>query len=108
MELSNEKLKWLKGLIREDKLVKFYQSREWRELRLVALERDNYECQSCKRRGKYSKAQNVHHIKEVKEYPELALELDNLESICIRCHNLEHKRLEKYVKKNKWANDERW
>lgn len=35
-------------LIREGKLMKFYKSKEWRELRLKALKRDNYECQMCK------------------------------------------------------------
>jgi 5-methylcytosine-specific restriction enzyme A len=96
-------------LIKEDKLVKFYQSKAWRGLRLKALQRDNYECQVCKRRGKVSPAQNVHHIKEVKQYPELALVLDNLESICIPCHNEEHDRLKDYQKpKQKFWNDERW
>ncbi|PEL13881.1 HNH endonuclease, partial [Bacillus wiedmannii] len=30
-------------LIRDNKLMKFYKSREWRELRLKALKRDNFE-----------------------------------------------------------------
>ncbi|WBX80132.1 HNH endonuclease signature motif containing protein [Virgibacillus salarius] len=100
----------IKRLIKENRLVKFYQSKEWRTLRLEALKRDNYECQECKRQGGVSLAQNVHHIKEVKQFPELALVLDNLESICIPCHNHEHKRLEKYIrkKKPKFVNEERW
>lgn len=103
------KLEEIKRLIEEDNLIKFYKSKAWRQLRLEALERDNYECQSCKRKGKYSRAQNVHHLKEVKEFPELALVLENLECVCVPCHNHEHKRLEKYIRKNnKWANDERW
>lgn len=103
----------IKELIREDNLVKFYQCKAWYGkdgIRLKALERDNYECQECKRQGKVGPAQNVHHIKEVKDYPELALVLDNVESVCIKCHNKEHKRLEKYIRKNKKKvfDDERW
>jgi 5-methylcytosine-specific restriction enzyme A len=95
-------------LIRTNNLMKFYKSKEWKELRLQALERDRHECQSCRRKGRYRRAKNVHHIKDVKTHPELALDLDNLESICIQCHNDEHKRLDKYIKKKKFVNEERW
>lgn len=105
--LSPERLTWLKDLITQDKVVKFYQWSAWRSLRQQALKRDNYECQTCKRAGKYSKAQNVHHLKEVKQHPELALTLDNLECICIICHNKEHERLEK-VRPIRFTNVERW
>lgn len=95
--------------IKKDNLMKFYKSKEWMSLRKEALKRDHYECIPCKRKGKVRKAQNVHHIKEVKKHPELALVLDNLECICIRCHNNEHKRLEKYQnKKSKFITEERW
>jgi 5-methylcytosine-specific restriction enzyme A len=95
-------------LIQTNNLMKFYKSKEWLQLRKEVLERDNYECQSCKRKGRYRKAKNVHHIKEVKTHPELALDKDNCESICIQCHNDEHKRLDKYIKKKKFVNEERW
>lgn len=95
-------------LIRTNNLMKFYKSKEWKVIRKQALERDHYECQSCKQKGKYSKAQNVHHKKEVKTHPELALDLDNVESICIPCHNDEHKRLDNYIKRKKFVNEERW
>ena len=88
--MTNVDLNRLYALIKQDKLVKFYQSKSWRSLRLEALERDNNECQTCKRYGKVGEAQNVHHIKTVKEFPMLALSLSNLESICIKCHNNEH------------------
>ncbi|WP_241657123.1 HNH endonuclease [Halobacillus salinus] len=91
-------------------MVKFYQSDAWREVRTKALIRDNNECQECKRKGKVGLGQNVHHFKEVKTHPWLALQLDNVEAVCISCHNKEHKRLEKYIrkKKPKFMNEERW
>ena len=124
----------IKQLIASDKLIKFYQSRAWRALRLKALKRDNYECQECKRQGRvYStpvdargvalpsgdkrennknnnkKSLHVHHKKEVKDYPELALVLDNLETLCQQCHNDMHDRLKDYNKKKQpFINEERW
>ncbi|PFG13060.1 HNH endonuclease [Bacillus sp. es.036] len=101
-------LKNLKDLIEKNNLVKFYQCTEWRTLRKKILSRDDFECQTCKRKGKVGNAENVHHIKEVKKYPELALVFSNCESICIPCHNEEHDRLKKYIRKKKLFDDERW
>ena len=44
-------------------------------------------------------ATTVHHIKHYDEYPELALENDNLISLCDACHNYFHP--EKAQKSNK-------
>ncbi|WP_096269495.1 HNH endonuclease [Paucisalibacillus globulus] len=89
----------------------FYNSGSWKSLRKQALERDNYECQVCKRAGSYNHGQNVHHIKEIEFFPKLALELDNLETLCINCHNQEHGRtfdkLRQNPNKKQW-NDEKW
>ncbi|EOH96375.1 hypothetical protein I588_04768 [Enterococcus pallens ATCC BAA-351] len=111
--MNNETLNWLMKLIREDKLIYFYKGAKWRRLRIQALERDNYECQRCKQLGKYSPAKNVHHKIEVKHRPDLALDLNNTESVCIRCHNKEHDR---YQGKNRFKRkpfqnfnpEERW
>jgi 5-methylcytosine-specific restriction enzyme A len=101
-------LQRVKELIAQDKMVKFYQSPAWRKLRERVIVRDNNECQSCKRAGRVGKAENVHHIKEVKQHPELALVSSNCECICIPCHNEEHDRLNKYIRKKKVFDDERW
>lgn len=90
--MTEEFYRWLLQLIREDKMVKFYQSKQWRSVRAKRLKLDHNECQRCKLQGKYTKAKNVHHKKEVKKFPELALELENTESLCIVHHNEEHDR----------------
>jgi 5-methylcytosine-specific restriction enzyme A len=83
-------------LIESNQVWKFYNSRKWRNKRIQALKRDNYECQRCKHKGKVTLTSlQVHHKKEVKTHPELALSIDNLETLCIKCHNEEHDRLEK-------------
>lgn len=73
---------------------KFYASAEWRELRTKAMARDHYECVWCARDGKVStnSVLEVDHIKELAEYPEYALDLDNLRTLCKECHNLRHER----------------
>lgn len=68
----------------------FYKSPEWRRVRELVIERDNYECQHCKAKGKFHKAECVHHIKHLEDRPDLALEPSNLISLCYACHNLEH------------------
>jgi 5-methylcytosine-specific restriction enzyme A len=94
----------------------FYKSAAWQLLRLEVLKRDNYECQECKRHGRVytdqhdpdkHKRLDVDHIKEIYTNPELALEIDNLETLCVRCHNKKHKRFLFHLKKNRW-DDEQW
>jgi 5-methylcytosine-specific restriction enzyme A len=100
---------------------KFYDGGEWKSLREHIKKRDNQECQECKRQGRvkidtneYSESAKrkkialvVHHIKELEHHPELALDEDNLETICVECHNKEHGRLFER-KGNDWEHDERW
>lgn len=90
--------------------MKFYKSREWRWLRGVALHRDNYECQLCKRVGKHTRADCVHHLQEVRKVPLLSLTLDNLQSLCNKCHNKVHDRMEDKMKHQgkRFTNEERW
>ncbi|EJR76684.1 hypothetical protein IK7_04757 [Bacillus cereus VD156] len=77
---------------RDKEAKKFYDSTAWRRCRELALIRDNYRCQECMKHDPLIPvpADMVHHIKERNEYPELALTLDNLISLCNACHNKEH------------------
>lgn len=68
----------------------FYQSKTWKHKRRIILRRDGYRCQICKRFGKWCPAVTVHHIKELEDYPELALDDHNLISVCQSCHNRLH------------------
>lgn len=112
----------------------FYHSAIWKATRLEVLTEQHWECQQCRREGrltllcrkdersrrighvKFSRA-NVHHIKELKLYPELRLskyyvDTDgktkrNLEAICDDCHNSEHERFQKSEEKPQ-INEEKW
>lgn len=73
----------------------FYNSSKWRNFRLKILKRDNYECLHCKARGLVTTTDKrliVDHIKELKDYPELALDPDNLRTLCHACHEKRHDR----------------
>lgn len=66
---------------------RFYQSPEWRELRARVL-REQPLCAECMRRdGRVVAARHVHHIRERKARPDLALDRSNLEALCPPCHN---------------------
>jgi 5-methylcytosine-specific restriction protein A len=69
---------------------KFYKSTIWEKKRLEILQRDNFECQICKEEGGFAPATTVHHILHLENRPDLALDDDNLLSVCAACHNREH------------------
>lgn len=97
--------------IRNGNESKFYKSRTWQKKRNEIVIRDHYECQRCKGKGKYSKADCVHHIIYLKDNPYLALENSNLVSLCNHCHYLEHnEKLNKMIESNKKEpiTPERW
>lgn len=64
----------------------FYHTSAWRRIRKLALQRDHYLCQACLKENRFTKATEVHHIKPLEDFPEFALELSNLQSLCWDCH----------------------
>ncbi|SJZ89574.1 HNH endonuclease [Pilibacter termitis] len=88
----------------------FYLSKEWRKIRKEVLVRDHYECVWCRKRGEVttlaSATLEVDHIKELKDYPELALDKDNLRTLCKKCHNERHGRIIFEKQKKKKFDDE--
>lgn len=103
---------------------KFYNSKQWKHKRIEILNRDRYECQDCVKRlqeavknniilpayeRKIRPACEVHHIMELSEHPDLALDNDNLVSLCVQCHNIRHGRSVKiFAKKKEPVSEERW
>lgn len=67
-----------------------YMELKWRRKRENILRRDGYRCQECKRYGRRRAATEVHHIKPVESWPELAYNNENLISLCHGCHNKMH------------------
>jgi 5-methylcytosine-specific restriction endonuclease McrA len=56
--------------------------RRWPALRQATLRRDDYQCRSCGARGRLE----VDHVRPVREAPELAFDLGNLQCLCGSCH----------------------
>jgi len=116
-------VEWINQLIKEDALWKFYKGKEFRHLKEEVLKENHYECIECAKLHKLSMATTVHHVKPVREYPELALSkfyIDEhgkkqiqLEPVCKSCHNRLHpekwsKSLHKKQTKETFINKERW
>jgi 5-methylcytosine-specific restriction endonuclease McrA len=64
----------------------FLRSKEWKELRLKALSVYGMSCFKCGRENSKRFPINVDHIKPRKFFPELSLEITNLQPLCGPCN----------------------
>jgi 5-methylcytosine-specific restriction endonuclease McrA len=116
--MTPEFLEFVILCIKENNTHAFYISGEWTDRREDVLDDDKYECQQCKKRGKYKRATMVHHVKHLKDHPELALSLFYIDehgklqrqliSLCNTCHEEEHPERRRSQKNKKPLTPERW
>jgi 5-methylcytosine-specific restriction endonuclease McrA len=66
----------------------FLKSKEWRELRAKALELYGLVCVKCGRDNSKKYPINVDHIKPRKFFPDLALDITNLQPLCGPCNKI--------------------
>ena len=66
-------------------MTKFYESREWLDLRYKVLKQYGRICQLCGNHGK-GVIIDVDHIKPRSKYPELELEFTNCQPMCRPCN----------------------
>lgn len=59
------------------------------KVRRKMLERDDFTCQMC-----FEIGNDAHHIKTIRERPDLAFDLDNLITLCKKCHDCKVSRKE--------------
>lgn len=64
----------------------FYETREWREVRYQALLRCGAKCNCCGRTKNDGAILHVDHIKPRSKYPELELDISNLQVLCEDCN----------------------
>ena len=64
----------------------FHVSDEWRKVRYAALKRSKGCCDCCCARAKKGKPLHVDHIKPRSKHGHLALDLDNLQVLCVDCN----------------------
>lgn len=65
----------------------FLSSYQWRKLRMEALIKHGRRCMCCGATPSTGAVMNVDHIKPRKRYPELALEINNLQILCHDCNH---------------------
>ena len=65
----------------------FLESFEWRRVRMEALKKYGPKCQCCGARPADGAVMNVDHIKPRKFFPELALDVNNLQILCHECNH---------------------
>lgn len=74
----------------------FYGTAAWQAVRDEAMHRDAFLCVDCKKKGRITPAEEVHHIIPITPSnlndPSVTLNLTNLVSLCKRCHASRHKR----------------
>jgi hypothetical protein len=75
---------WKGGVTTKNQLIR--NSDKYVSWRKICMERDNYKCTDCGVGGYLQ----VHHIKELAKYPELAYVVDNGKTVCISCHQKIH------------------
>ena len=107
----------IKSLISSGNVKLFYKDYYWRKLALDIIKENHYECAMCKSRGKYMKAKLVHHVKPLKQAPELAYSRTytddtgvhvQLTPLCHACHEAIHERLSAQSPTTGYTNEEKW
>lgn len=118
---TKELVSWIEHLISINSLDRFYHSKYFRQVKREVLREQHYECQRCKEHGKLTIVKEtkkrsgvVHHVKYVREHPELALskyyidnkgiKQKNLLALCNECHEIVHDRFSI----SEPLNEERW
>lgn len=97
-QLTPSQLERLKQLITEGREDLFYSWRIWRDhIKPEVFRLDKTLCQKCKTRGKVKRATVAHHVKHLRDAPELAASIFNPDtgerqiiSLCKSCHEEEH------------------
>lgn len=65
---------------------KFYQSKEWRNIREYVLSKEPF-CRKCKAEGYLVPAYAVDHIVDIVDEPLKRLDINNLQPLCRKCHS---------------------
>lgn len=115
--ISPIRLRQLIQLIRAGLEEKFYDWSEWDHVRNNVMRLDHCECQRCRVvHHRYRAAVLVHHVKHLKDRPDLALSVFDpdtgerqLISLCRGCHEEVHpERQWRKVVKRDYVTKERW
>lgn len=107
----------IRQLIAAGCVEEFYNDRYWRRLSKEIIKENHGECLMCKAEHRLTAATLVHHVRHLKDYPELAYsrtytddngeEQMQLMPLCHECHERVHER-GLYARHTGYTNEERW
>lgn len=87
----------LVGLIATGREHDFYTGSAWKKMAAMVRAYDRNECQRCKAAGRYARGEIVHHVKHLKDRPDLAMRMYDpdtgerqLITVCKKCHERYH------------------
>lgn len=93
-QLGEKGSNWQGGKVNKNKQIRA--DFRWKEWRQKIFERDNFTCQDCGQKGGYLEP---HHKKKVSDYPELAYNVDNGITYCLKCHIKNDPDRKQFIKK---------
>lgn len=95
--LTRQEAAWVAQLVQSGQEHAFYCWSKWKKCRRMVIAFDRHECVLCRAKGRYRRAEIVHHVRHLKHAPSLALSLwqedgktRQLISVCKACHEAEH------------------
>lgn len=114
--LTPVKLAHLVALLAAGKENIWYNSGDWGTVREAVKQMDHCECLVCKAMGRHSPARVVHHVKHLRDRPDLALSIYDpdtgarqLISVCKDCHERLHPESQRQYRPSKPpVTKERW
>lgn len=113
--ISQAELARLLKLLSEGKENLWYNTEPWKSRRADVLRMDHHDCVICKSKGKAHRANIVHHVKHLKDRPDLALSIWNpdtrerqLISVCKACHEQLHPEAQRKLPQTPPVTVERW
>ena len=114
--ITPEKLARLTALLAAGRENVWYNSGDWGRVKEAVKQMDHCECLVCKAMGRHSPARVMHHVKRLRDRPDLALSIYDpdtgarqLISVCKDCHEMLHPEAQRqYAARKEPVTKERW
>lgn len=114
--MTPDKLARLTALLSAGRENVWYNSGDWGTVREAVKQMDHCECLVCKAMGRHSPARVVHHVKHLRDRPDLVLSIYDpdtgarqLISVCKDCHEMLHPEAQRQYRPSKPpVTAERW
>ena len=114
--MTPDKLARLTALLAAGRENVWYNSGDWGRVKEAVKQMDHCECLVCKAMGRHSPARVVHHVKHLRDRPDLALSIYDpdtgarqLISVCKDCHERLHPESQRQYRPSKPpVTKERW